>query len=302
MATSKEWLEGARLRTLPAAAAPVFVGAGAAANLGGFSWGKSLLALAVALLLQIGVNFSNDYSDGIRGTDEERVGPLRLTASGATPAKTVLAVALGCFAIAGVAGLALVAWSGLWWLLAVGVLAVLAAWFYTGGKHPYGYMGIGASEILVFVFFGLVATVGTTVVQSYQAPWWVWVAASGIGVASVSLLMINNLRDIPTDALSGKRTIAVRMGDAGSRSFYLVLLGVSILCGAIAVAGAGASTWWALGVGGVLLLAALPGAIQVLGGKSGRMLLGALRNTGLYALAYGVVLGVVFAVGAPQGL
>lgn len=302
MASAKDWLEGARLRTLPAAAAPVFMGAGAAAHLHGFSWGKSLLALVVALFLQIGVNFSNDYSDGIRGTDQHRVGPLRLTASGAVPPKTVLGVALGCFATAGVAGVALVAWSGMWWLLAVGVGAVVAAWFYTGGKNPYGYSGVGASEALVFIFFGLFATVGTTVVQTHSAPWWLWVAASGIGIASVSLLMVNNLRDIPTDTVAGKRTVAVRLGDRASRATYVILLVISAGLSAVAAAGTGASWPWTLAVGGVLALAAAPGAVQVLSGARGSALLSTLRNTGLYTLAYGVVLSAVFTLGAPDAL
>ena len=297
MASAKDWLEGARLRTLPAAAAPVFVGAGAAANLHALSWGKSLLALVVALALQIGVNFSNDYSDGIRGTDQQRVGPLRLTASGLVPAKTVLNVALGCFATAAAAGIALIVWSGLWWLLAVGALAVLAAWFYTGGKNPYGYKGFGASEVLVFVFFGLVATIGTAIVQTYSCPWWLWLAASGIGLASVSLLMVNNLRDIPTDKATGKLTIAVR-----TRTVYALFMAASMILGAVAAGGSGATLTWSLAVAGVLAIAATPGVFQVMGGDEGPELLATLRNTGLYTLAYGVILAAVFALGAPNAL
>ena len=161
-ATLADWIEGARLRTLPAAAAPVIVGVAAAYALGSFHPLRSVLALSVALLLQIGVNYSNDYSDGIRGTDDQRSGPQRLTGSGLARPRTVLSAALGCFAAAGVLGLILVALSAAWPLIAAGIAAVAAAWFYTGGKHPYGYMGIGLSELFVLVFFGLMATVGTT--------------------------------------------------------------------------------------------------------------------------------------------
>ncbi|QWW19300.1 1,4-dihydroxy-2-naphthoate polyprenyltransferase [Schaalia sp. 19OD2882] len=206
------WVEGARLRTLPAAAAPVLVGTAAAVNLGTWAPGRAALALVVALALQVGVNYSNDYSDGIRGTDEDRVGPPRLTGGGLVPPKVVLAAALGCFAVAGLAGLALLWLSGQWWLAVAGVAAVVAAWFYTGGRTPYGYMGIGVSELMVFVFFGLMACVGTTWTQVPQAPWWLWVAASSLGLLSVAMLMVNNIRDIDTDAVAGKRTLAVRLG------------------------------------------------------------------------------------------
>lgn len=293
--TWRDWLEGARLRTLPAAAAPVLVGAGAAAQLGAFSWGKSVLALLVALLLQVGVNFANDYSDGIRGTDQVRVGPVRLTASGLVPQRQVLALALGCFALAGLAGLALVAWAGTWWFLLVGALAIAVAWFYTGGKNPYGYLGVGLSELFVFVFFGLVATVGTTWVQAYAAPAWLWLAASGMGLASVSLLLVNNLRDIPTDREVGKTTVAVRMGDRASRLVFLALLVAASLLGAGGLA-LGASWVWALWLAVVLLVVSIPAALPVLAGATGPGLIVALRNTGLYTLIYGVLVGALLAL------
>ncbi len=302
MATVNDWVEGARLRTLPAAAAPVLVGSGAAAHLGDFSWGKSLLALLVALLLQIGVNFSNDYSDGIRGTDDHRVGPTRLTASGAVEASTVLKAALACFAGAAVLGLVLVAWSGHWWLLLVGIASIAAAWFYTGGSKPYGYAGLGLSELFVFVFFGLVATVGTAYVQTSSAPWWLWAAASGMGLISVALLMVNNLRDIPTDTESGKTTVAVRLGDKRTRAVYAVLALSAVFLGDLSQFGAGVSVWWALLVVLSLGLASLPGIIAVLSGARGKALLSALRNTGLYALVYGAVVGLAFAATPPAGL
>lgn len=225
------WLEGARLRTLPAALAPVIIGTAAAWHLNAFQWREALLALSVALLLQIGVNFSNDYSDGIRGTDANRIGPPRLTGSGTASPRTVLAAALICFAAAALCGLALVALAGTWWMLGLGAAAIIAAWFYTGGRTPYGYMGIGLSELLVFIFFGLVATLGTTYTQTLTAPWWVWVLASGTGALSVALLMVNNIRDRATDITSGKTTLVVRIGDRASRWIYAALL----LCAPVAM-------------------------------------------------------------------
>lgn len=287
--TVADWLEGARLRTLPAAAAPVLIGAGAAWHLHGFSAGKSLLALIVALTLQVGVNFANDYSDGIRGTDAVRVGPTRLTASGLVSPKGVLGLAMGCFALAGLCGLALVTWAGTWWMLAVGVLAIAAAWFYTGGRHPYGYMGVGLSELLVFVFFGLVATVGTAWVQVFSAPLWLWLAAAGMGLCSVALLLVNNVRDIATDTDAGKRTLAVRIGDRSSRAaFVTVLVAAALLgAGATAIAAGGIP---AAAVLVVLLAGALWPALPMLRGASGLDLLGVLRSAGLYALAFGIVM------------
>lgn len=305
MASFQDWLEGARLRTLPAAVAPVFIGVGAAQNLGGASIGKSLLAFGVALALQVGVNFANDYSDGKRGTDEVRLGPTRLTASGLVPPKTVLAMALTCFALAGILGLALIAWAGQWWMLGVGVAAVAAAWFYTGGSHPYGYMGVGLSEVFVFVFFGLVATIGTTYVQSFSAPWWLWLGASGIGLVSVALLMVNNVRDIPTDSKVGKTTVAVRLGDRVSRALYVTLIVASIILGTVALWGAngrlvgsGPLVWGPAIFAVAAFIASAPGVRGVLSGAGGKDLLPALRNTGLFALAYGIGLGALFALGA----
>ncbi len=299
MASFKDWVEGARLRTLPAAAAPVLIGVGAAVHLGGFNIVKSALALLVALLLQIGVNFSNDYSDGIRGSDEHRVGPTRMTASGAVAPKVVLRAALLSFGSAAILGLVLVAWSGHWWLLAVGAGAIVAAWFYTGGSSPYGYLGVGLSELFVFIFFGLVATVGTTFVQVPQAPWWLWTGASGVGLISIALLMVNNIRDIPTDSQVGKRTLAVRLGQGPARLLYIVLMAVSVVLGGLSTWGVGVPPIWPFAVGVVLLFAALPGIIPVGGGARAGALLAPLRNTGLYALAYGFILGSVFAIGTP---
>lgn len=180
--TIGDWIEGARLRTLPLAAVPVLLGTAAAlaAAPGEYHWVRALAALAVALLLQIGVNYANDYSDGIRGTDDYRQGPPRLTGSGRVEPKLVRNVAFGCFAAAALVGVALCVVTGQWWLLAVGALCILAAWFYTGGKHPYGYYGLG--EVFVFVFFGLVATVGTTYVQILAVPQDTWILATAAGL------------------------------------------------------------------------------------------------------------------------
>jgi len=289
VATREQWLAGARPRTLPAAVAPVLIGTGAAAHLGAGHLGRAVLAGIVALALQVGVNYANDYSDGVRGTDLERVGPLRLTASGVARAQEVLLAAMASFAVAGAAGLALVAWSGHWWLLAVGALAILAAWTYTGGRRPYGYRGLG--EVGVFAFFGLVATAGTTYTQADRVPWVAWLGAVGVGLLACALLMVNNLRDIPTDALTGKRTLAVRLGDRRARWGYAGLVVAPVLLG---VACAVAAPWSLL----VLLLLApvvvLAGV--VLAGARGVALVPVLAGTGLVQLAYGVLLGLGLAL------
>lgn len=276
------WWEGARVRTLPAAVAPVLIGAASAGYLGSFSLTRSVMAFLVAVFLQIGVNFSNDYSDGIRGTDDHRVGPARLTASGLVAPRLVLYVALGFFAAAGLVGLALVAISGTWWLIVAGLLAVIAAWFYTGGRNPYGYMGVGLSEILVFVFFGLMATVGTTYVQTLDVPWWVWVLASGVGAISVALLMVNNTRDIATDAEAGKRTLVVRLGDKASRVVYVLLLVIALGC-FIAVMASFSFAWvYFL----ILILVAVNLGKRMLVVCTREDFLALLRDTGLYAVIY----------------
>src|SRR5215204_1029647 len=209
--TAAQWLAGARPRTLPAAVSPVVVGSGLAYFEGGFALLRAALALVVSIALQVGVNYANDYSDGIRGTDAARVGPLRLVGSGLAPPPLVKRAAFVSFGVAGLAGLALVIMTQQWWLMAVGVACVLAAWYYTGGKRPYGYLGLG--ELFVFVFFGLVATVGSTYVAIEEVPWITWLAACGVGFLACALLVVNNLRDIPTDTDAGKRTLAVRLGD-----------------------------------------------------------------------------------------
>jgi 1,4-dihydroxy-2-naphthoate octaprenyltransferase len=288
MATARNWLAGARPRTLPAAIVPVVVGAGVAAGYGRFSLWKALLALVVALALQVGVNYSNDYSDGVRGTDEQRVGPVRLVAAGLAPPRQVLAAAIGAFAVACVAGLVLsVATS--WWLILVGVAAVAAAWTYTGGRHPYGYRGLG--EVAVFAFFGLAAVVGTAYVQVGRLTWLEFAAAVPVGLLACALLVINNLRDIPSDEVAGKRTLAVIMGDTRTRVLYA---GCALIPFAVALAISPARPL------ALLTLAALPLAVipirSVRAGAQGAALIGALGRTGRLQLAFGVLLTLGLAV------
>jgi 1,4-dihydroxy-2-naphthoate polyprenyltransferase len=289
VATRAQWISGARPRTLPAAVSPVVAGTGAAAELGSADAVRAVLALVVALALQVAVNYANDYSDGVRGTDDERVGPFRLTGSGAAPPGQVRAAAFAAFGVAALSGLVLVALSGAWWLLLVGAACVAAAWFYTGGPRPYGYAGLG--EVFVFVFFGLVAVLGTTYTQAGRVSAGALGAAVAIGSLACAILVANNLRDIPTDAAAGKRTLAVRLGDAGTRRLYVALDGAAfVLAAAVAVRHP-----WAL-----LALAAVPLAVRpvraVLGGAKGLELLPVLRDTGRLELAFAVLLGVGLAL------
>jgi 1,4-dihydroxy-2-naphthoate octaprenyltransferase len=281
-----EWIEGARPRTLPAAVAPVLAGTGAAALEEGVVWWKALLALGVSLSLQVGVNYANDYSDGIRGTDDDRVGPLRLVGSGLAKPRAVKLTAFAFLGIGAVLGLVLAA-TTTWWLLLVGVAAIAAAWTYTGGSSPYGYRALG--EVSVFVFFGLVAVVGTTYVQLERITWPSVVAAVGVGALACAILVANNLRDIPTDSVSGKRTLAVVLGDARSRRFYV---GLGVVAVAAVVACAFATPWALLGLLGLPLV--LRAARTVVSGASGPALIPVLRDTGLaeLALAAGLALGL----------
>ena len=288
MATGAEWIEGARPRTLPAAVAPVLAGSGVALFHDGFDPLLAALAALVALSLQVGVNFANDYSDGIRGTDAQRVGPLRLVGSGAASATSVRAAALACFGLAGLTGLTIVVLTGGWWLLVVGALAILAAWFYTGGPRPYGYLGLG--EIFVFVFFGLVAVTGTIYIQLGWVPAAGWWAAIAIGALACSLLVANNLRDLTGDEAVGKRTLATRLGDRGTRWFFVVL---TVMAGFGVLAVAATSTGWAL-LGLAMLVLLGPASARVLGGASGRDLIAVLRDAGLAELlcALGLLIGL----------
>jgi 1,4-dihydroxy-2-naphthoate octaprenyltransferase len=276
------WLAGARPRTLPASAVPVLVGTAVARAAGQVVWWRAVAALVVSVALQVATNYANDYSDGIRGTDERRVGPVRLVASGVKSPAAVKRAALLSFAVAGAGGLALAAAAG-WWLLAVGAACIAAGWLYTGGPRPYGYGGLG--ELFVFVFFGLVATVGTAYVQLERVPALAVVAAVPVGLFAVALLVVNNLRDIPSDELAGKRTLAVRVGAAATRKLYAAC----VVAAFGFAAGAAAIRPWA-----PLALLALPLAAtpvrRVLAGAGGPQLLPVLGATGRAQLAFGLLL------------
>jgi len=286
MTSVGEWVAGARPRTLPAAVSPVLVGTGAAAYADGVVPGKAVLALVLALSLQIGVNYANDYSDGVRGTDAARVGPLRLVGSGTASARAVRAAALAALTVAAVTGATLAATSG-WWLLAVGAACLAAAWTYTGGPNPYGYRAFG--EVAVFIFFGLVAVLGTTYVQLGSITQPAVAGAVGVGALACAILVANNLRDIPTDARSGKQTLAVVLGDRRTRWLYAVLVAISVGC----------LTWlavlspWTL-LGAAFLLPAARALAVVLGGAGGARLVPVLPDTGLAQLVYsaGIALGL----------
>ena len=290
--TPTQWLAGARPRTLPAACSPVIAGTGLAVFEQGASWVAAVLALVVSLALQVGVNYANDYSDGIRGTDTERVGPQRLVGSGLASPPLVKRAAFVSFGIACLAGLALVIMTQYWWLLAVGVAAVLAAWYYTGGKHPYGYVGLG--EVFVFVFFGLVAVCGTAYVQVGKVSFATLLTGVWVGALACAILVANNLRDIGGDQQVGKRTVATRLGDAKTRVLYVILVALS---GLLIIVVAFLTTWWALlGLAGLFLI--IPAVRLVTSGAIGLALIGVLKATGLAELAS----SVGFAIGLILGI
>ncbi|WP_322972926.1 1,4-dihydroxy-2-naphthoate polyprenyltransferase [Microcella humidisoli] len=287
-ATARDWIAGARLRTLSLAIAPVALGTAVAYYTLGYNLALALLCLGVAVFLQIGVNFANDYSDGVRGTDAHRVGPSRLTGSGAARPRTVLTVALVFFALGAAAGLAIVVLTGLWWLLAIGAVALVAAWFYTGGKLPYGYLGLG--ELVAFLFFGLVATVGTTYVQIEQVPLDAVLAGCMAGCFAAAIMLVNNIRDREQDARVGKKTLAVRIGDLPARILFVVLL-----AGAYGVLVPFALLFsWAPAVYFTLLITA-PVALIVLLAKTPGELVLALKLTSLGALLTGLGLAAAIA-------
>ncbi|HNO39684.1 MAG TPA: 1,4-dihydroxy-2-naphthoate polyprenyltransferase [Marmoricola sp.] len=282
MATVAQWIEGARPRTLPAAVAPVLAGTGIALFEDAVIWWKAGLALLVALLLQIGVNYANDYSDGIRGTDADRVGPLRLVGSGLATPRSVKTAAFAALGLAAVVGLILAATTA-WWLVAVGAVCILAAWYYTGGSKPYGYLGLG--EVMVFIFFGLVAVMGTTFVQTRSVSLASLYAAIGIGALACAILVANNLRDIPTDIQAGKRTLAVVLGDQRTRYFFVLLLGLAV----VALVGVALVTSELVLL--TLALVAIPMAVTartVLSGAGGPGLIPVLKQTGTIELLYGL--------------
>ncbi len=303
MATAAQWIEGARPRTLPMAFAPVIAGTAAAYQIdpqGWLSagpvpaWARGLLALVVAVALQVGVNYANDYSDGIRGTDDVRVGPLRLTGSGAAAPASVKRAAFLCFGVAGLFGLALTVSAGMWWLIGVGVLCVLAAWGYTGGSKPYGYLGLG--DIMVFIFFGLVATLGTTLTQIGRVGDSSWVGAVSIGLFATALLMANNVRDIPTDREVGKITLAVRLGDTRARWAFAAMCAVGALLPVVLVGQVGL---WALLPVAAGALALSPIRVMLSEGRLERaQLIPVLKTTGILSLVFSLLYAAAMVLGA----
>ncbi|MDO4918328.1 1,4-dihydroxy-2-naphthoate polyprenyltransferase [Kocuria sp.] len=289
MATPAQWVEGARLRTLPMAAAPVIAGTAAAQAMHAAHALPAVLALLVALFLQIGVNYANDYSDGVRGTDDQRVGPLRLTGSGAAAPREVKTAAFACFGIAAVSGAALVALSHQWWLGLVGILAIAAAWGYTGGKKPYGYMGLG--DVFVFVFFGLVATLGTTITQAGRLNAGAWIMAFSTGLFACALLMANNVRDIPGDREVGKKTLAVRLGDPRARLTFSAEMFVGMLLPLLLVP----HNPWVLLVY-AMSPTAFAAAATVLRATDRRELIPVLKQCGFVSLGVTVLYAVAVAV------
>ena len=289
MATRAQWIAATRPRTLPAAVAPVIVGAALAHDVGAFELRLSLLSAIVALALQIGVNFANDYSDGIRGTDQVRVGPTRLVGQGLASAAQVRGAAFLAFGVAALDGLIMVSITGHWWLIVVGAAAIVSAWFYTGGRNPYGYLGLG--ELFVFVWFGLVAVNGTIFVQTGSlSDWRGWVLGTGAGALSCALLVANNLRDVPTDRAAGKRTLAVKLGDRTTRMLYAILL----------LGGIGSPFAWLIaerGLGWVDALLFIPFGMahvpgrKVLAGATGQDLLPVLAATGRILLVWSLCVG-----------
>lgn len=291
MATVGQWIEGARLRTLPLAVAPVIAGTAAAVELRDFRPLPAVLALLVAFFLQVGVNYANDYSDGIKGTDDSRVGPMRLTGSGAAPARHVKLAAFACFGAAMVAGLVLVLATLQWWFLVVGLSAVFAAWGYTGGKHPYGYIGLG--DVFVFLYFGLVATMGTTFSQASRLSATSVFASIALGLIACGLLMANNLRDVPTDTEAGKKTLAVRLGAPRARLAYAVEI---VLAFALMLFTVPENPW------NLLVFLALPFAIPairtVLTAQDMRRLIPVLKQTGILSVIFALLLLVASILGA----
>ena len=288
MAKANEWIQGARPKTLPAAVAPVLVGTALAFP--NPNYVNALLALIVSLSLQIGVNFANDYSDGIRGTDAERVGPLRLVGSGLAKASAVRNTAFSCFVIAAIAGLYLSSRSSLW-LILIGALAIGAAWGYTGGNNPYGYRALG--EVSVFLFFGVVAVLGTYYVQSQKITFLAICASFPIGAFACAILVMNNLRDRAKDLEVGKNTLAVLLGDRATRILYLSLLMSGGLIGALTAI----SRPWAL-LTIITLPLSISLAVKVLKGAGGRDLIPLLQRTALIQLLFAFIYSVGLAISA----
>jgi 1,4-dihydroxy-2-naphthoate octaprenyltransferase len=281
----KTWITGARVRTLPLAVAPILLGSATAASIERFDFLLSALALLVALLLQIAVNYANDYSDGVRGTDEYRVGPQRITAGGLARPADVKRAAFICFGLAAVCGLGIVFITQQWWLIGIGITAIIAAWFYTGGKQPYGYHGLG--ELAVFVFFGLIATIGSNYIQtSFIDPLAVLLGAT-FGLYASAVLMVNNIRDIETDTKAGKRTLAVILGYGASRFLFLLMIWLPVLVNLLLVLFYPATI---LGLLNLLLL--LPITLIIAKSRNPRDLITALKLTSFAGLGFAALVSL----------
>lgn len=286
--TLRDWWQAARPHTWPNAFAPVIAGTGAAAFWGSADLGRALLALGVAWALIVGVNYANDYSDGIRGTDDDRTGPTRLTASKLARPEDVKLAAFAAFGVAAVLGIILAAMSS-WWLVLIGAVCIAAAWFYTGGSRPYGYAGLG--ELAVFVFFGLVAVMGTEFTQSgFVSREGFW-SAIGIGAISASVNLANNIRDIDTDAAAGKQTLAVRLGDAGARKLFTVLTLTPFVASALL-----AISYSPALIGLATLPFAVASILKVRGGASGKDLIPVLGMNGRTMLIWAVLTAIALAI------
>lgn len=281
----RTWITGARVRTLPLAVAPILLGSATASSLDRFDWTLALLALSVALLLQIGVNYANDYSDGVRGTDSDRVGPKRITAEGLARPAQVKRAALISFGLAMIAGLVIVLITGQWWMVAVGLVCVIAAWFYTGGKQPYGYHGLG--ELAVFVFFGLIATVGTNYIQTQVIDPLAVLLGGTFGLYASAVLLINNIRDIETDSKAGKRTLAVILGRKLSKSLFLLMIWIPVAINLLLFLIYPATL---LGMLNLLLL--LPITLIVFESRNPGELITALKLTSLAGLGFAALVGL----------
>lgn len=304
MTAATLWWQGARPRTLPASVAPVAVGAGSAAFTSTDAYAAidlviAVLCVVVALALQVGVNYANDYSDGIRGTDAKRIGPVRLVGQGLAPSHQVKRAAFVAFGVAAVAGLALVLITGLWWLLAVGAAAIAAAWFYTGGPRPYGYAGLG--EVFVFVFFGLVAVVGTAASFTGSISVLSVVLAVPVGLLAVAILVANNLRDVHTDRIAGKRTLAARLGDARTRNLFIALVWIPFaIVLMVAILGLfDSDSWPSLSALALITVPLAAGAArQVRRGATGADLVVVLGETARLELIFSLLLAVGTALAA----
>ena len=291
MATARDWLAGARPRTLTTAVSPVAVGSASAGAEGSFRPGHALLALGIALFLQVAANYANDYSDGVRGTDVTRVGPERLVASGKARPSTVRAAAIGAFALGSLLGLALTILSGQWILLGAGAAALLAAWAYTGTSRPYGYAGWG--EASVFVFFGLVATLGTMLSQAGVVTSWAVVAAVGVGLHAVAMLLVNNIRDVDSDRDAGKRTLAVIIGESAARHLFAACVSFPLFLAVVVAFGHPCTLLTLMLLAPTLLMAFL----MVTAWPRGRALGPVFATESLIGLLYGLLLALGIAIG-----